>query len=180
MVSELLMADAHRMDTARICWSRKLDRFTSLRELSAVRSKNSRSNRRRLPARETRRPHQAPIPESTMYGHSRPTRSREAMRTTSWQRTARPFAFFAVMVAGWPGHWLTLGSGWTLVRIPAGAMKSPRPAIADRDGPASFDRRVTSNTSRRRSPWTSRDLPGVQSILEGSEPFPGRAHEDAP
>jgi hypothetical protein len=41
------------------------------------------------------------------------------MRTPVWPRTAKPLAFFAVMVAGWLLWSLTFGSNWTLVRIPA-------------------------------------------------------------
>src|SRR6185436_506394 len=45
---------------------------------------------------------------------------REAMRTPAWLRTARPSAFVAVTMAGWPRWSLTFGSSLTQVRILAG------------------------------------------------------------
>ena len=105
--------------TVRALGVRKLDRFTPC-ELSPAALTNFRSRRRHRPARGTRPLHQTPIPGSTMCGHSMPVRSRGAMRTTWWQRTARSLAFLAVTAAGWRLRWLTFGLGWTLVRILAG------------------------------------------------------------
>jgi hypothetical protein len=65
-----------------------------------------------------------------------------------------------------------LDTGWRMV--------SSRPAIADRDGPALFVRRVTPNRRRRRSSRTLRDLPKAYPMLKGGEPFPSRARAAAP
>jgi len=121
VVSERLTADAHRTDAVRCgpSESKKLGRFTRLRALSAARPKNSRSNRRHPSAGETRRSHQAPTRAATC-GCNMPARSRGAMRTTWWQRTAKSLAFLAVMAAGWPQWWLIFGLGWTLVTILVG------------------------------------------------------------
>jgi len=103
------------VDTAQLFGERKPGRFNLLRAPPGARPENSRLNRRRSSGSR----YQAPM-RAASCGRSMPVRRREVMRTPAWPRTAMPFVFVAVMMAGWLRCPPTFGSNWTLVRIPAG------------------------------------------------------------
>src|SRR4029079_7924618 len=105
-----------RVNTAQPLRLRKPGRFNRPCARPAARPANFRSNRRRLAGTTLR---QATM-RATSCGRRMPVRSREAMRTPAWLRTARPSAFVAVTMAGWPRWSLTFGSSLTQVRILAG------------------------------------------------------------
>src|SRR4051812_2292757 len=105
-----------RVDTAQLFGERKPGRFNLLCAPPGARPENSHLNRRRSSGR-TRRLHQAPM-RAASCGRSMPVRRREVMRTPAWPRTAIPFVFVAVMMAGWLRRPLTFGSNWTLSESP--------------------------------------------------------------
>ena len=117
MVSELLTVHPHGVDTARPFENSKLGRFN--RPVRAACGEAGEFPLEQTTLGRDRMLHQAPMLAASC-GHRMPARSREAMRTTAWPRTAKPLAFVAAMVAGWLRWSLTFGSNWTLVRIPPG------------------------------------------------------------